>query len=370
MTNKKNDSNADSDLNVVEGHAVSPICFSRRNVKKFVHACYTQGVPRKSVVDALKNSENIYNDWWLGERLQNQGSIKQSPRLSFKDQIEAASYSENDKLCKFEKVSIETIKSCLLLALKDGTRKPEENPQFILAWNHLHSYYSSSQENSNQADSLSMLDNIWLTMNPPSYKDCLGENKNGNKMYTLGRMSFDMFRPTDLICSIQWVFNIISSTERKNQVPESIRSEGNIESFRVYNICTAFTVEPTESDGNESDKPLQGLMTTFGFLLPDPSFKNRFTIWFTGGMIEEANSREIGPSNKWKRTFSDPKGRTLTQKISVLAASVILGAQISDKMDEKDGSIEYTFKKPIGGHGRCYVDVSSFHLRFFLELSK
>jgi len=127
--------------------------------------------------------------------------------------------------------------------------------------------------------------------------------------------------------------------------------------FLLRSLCTAFTVETSEDDNG---KTLKGLMTTFGYLAPDPSVKNRFTIWFTGGMIEEASCRENGngPSEEWKRTFADPKGRTLSQKISVLAAHVLLGAQISDKMDEKDGSVGYTFKQPVGGHGRSYVDVS------------
>lgn len=110
-------------------------------------------------------------------------------------------------------------------------------------------------------------------------------------------------------------------------------------------------------------------MTTFGYMLPDPSVKNRFSIWFTGGLLEEASCRETGapPSEEWMQIFSDPEGRTLSQKINILAAYILLGAQVSDKIDKDDGSLEYSFKRPIGGHGKFYVDVS-YILDFFLHV--
>jgi hypothetical protein len=39
---------------------------------------------------------------------------------------------------------------------------------------------------------------------------CLGLNEEGDPMYTLARMSFDMFTPGDLVCSLQGVFNEVT----------------------------------------------------------------------------------------------------------------------------------------------------------------
>ena len=49
----------------------------------------------------------------------------------------------------------------------------------------------------------------WFTLTKPTYVDCLGHNDDGNPMYHLGRMSFEMFRPGDLVCAIEAVFNPI-----------------------------------------------------------------------------------------------------------------------------------------------------------------
>lgn len=53
------------------------------------------------------------------------------------------------------------------------------------------------------------LDGQWFTLTKPTYTDCLGFNDDGDPLYRLGRMSFEMFFPGDLICAIQAVFNPI-----------------------------------------------------------------------------------------------------------------------------------------------------------------
>ena len=53
------------------------------------------------------------------------------------------------------------------------------------------------------------LEGQWFTLTKPTYQDCLGFNDDGNPLYHLGRMSFEMFMPGDLVCAIQAVFNPI-----------------------------------------------------------------------------------------------------------------------------------------------------------------
>jgi hypothetical protein len=53
------------------------------------------------------------------------------------------------------------------------------------------------------------LEGQWFTLTKPTYTDCLGFNDDGDPMYRLGRMSFEMFFPGDLVCAIQAVFNPI-----------------------------------------------------------------------------------------------------------------------------------------------------------------
>ena len=212
------------------------------------------------------------------------------------------------------------------------------------------------------------VDGQWLSLSKPSYFASLGDNDNGDPMYTLGRMSFDMFSPTNLVCSLQGNFNpveVVSEEQRKavlETVPKSLRDEveaGNTV-LRTYHIVAAFTIESNlasfpDAPNKDVHRPIKGIMTTFGYSLPDPDVENRHSIWFTGGRIEPNND----PADifAWKKLFiAHPPKHSLGEKAKLLAVKLLMGATVPKPMAE-DGSMEYTFTRPLGGHGMAYVDV-------------
>jgi hypothetical protein len=74
------------------------------------------------------------------------------------------------------------------------------------------------------------MDGTWLTLTKPTYTECQGRNSKGQYIYSLGRLAFDMFRPTGLICSVQGVFNSISATDsseckRLGSIPSRLRKD-------------------------------------------------------------------------------------------------------------------------------------------------
>jgi len=78
------------------------------------------------------------------------------------------------------------------------------------------------QKNSDLRSKTESLKGVWLIMSNPNYQECLGRTGRGDFIYTLGRMSFDMFRPAGLRCSIQGIFNPIA--EVRHRVPSKLRS--------------------------------------------------------------------------------------------------------------------------------------------------
>jgi hypothetical protein len=213
------------------------------------------------------------------------------------------------------------------------------------------------------------IEGMWLTLSKPSWFGCLGLNDNGDPMYTLGRMSFDMFSPTNLVCSLQGNFNrveIVSGEDRKAMlqfVPTKLREEvENGETvLRTYHIVTAFTIEPSmaafpNAPNKDVTCPIKGIMTTYGYSLPDPNVPNRHSIWFTGGRIEPNSD----PSDvlAWKNFFTiHPPKHSFSEKAKLLAVKLLMGATIPKEIDPDDGSISYDFTRPLGGHGMAYVDV-------------
>jgi hypothetical protein len=130
----------------------------------------------------------------------------------------------------------------------------------------------------------------------------------------------------------------------------------------------AFTIEPNQTrsgqlvDVNSPStefvlrRPIRGIMTNFGYSVPDPNSPNRLSIWFTGGQLE-VNDEE-SDMEEWQQIFAHggtPR-RDMKEFARVLAAKVLLGAEIPDAMDES-GNMKYSLKRPIGGHGSAYCDV-------------
>ena len=58
----------------------------------------------------------------------------------------------------------------------------------------------------------------------------------------------------------------------------------------------------------------------------------------------------------WKMIFGNAPNRNMSEFARVLAAKVLLGASTSDEMEE-NGTMSYTLKRPIGGHGTAFCDV-------------
>jgi hypothetical protein len=242
-----------------------------------------------------------------------------------------------------------------------------DSDKFKMALKPLLQYFSQQSVDTRHLQNQS-IEGQWLSLSKPSYFASLGDNDNGDPMYTLGRMSFDMFSPTNLVCSLQGNFNpveVVSEEERNailETVPKSLRDEveaGNTV-LRTYHVVAAFTIESNlasfpDAPNKDVHRPIKGIMTTFGYSLPDPAVENRHSIWFTGGRIEPNND----PADifAWKKLFTEhPPKHTLGEKAKLLAVKLLMGATVPKPMGE-DGSMEYSFTRPLGGHGMAYVDV-------------
>ena len=126
-------------------------------------------------------------------------------------------------------------------------------------------------------------------------------------------------------------------------------------------IVTAFTIEPHLADFPDAPnknvrRPIKGIMTTYGYVIPDPKVPNRLSIFFTGGRIEPND--DVTDQKEWERLFNSgplPQ-RNLGEKLRLLAASLLMGAQAPVEANE-DSSMDFEFTRPLGGHGIAYVDV-------------
>jgi hypothetical protein len=209
---------------------------------------------------------------------------------------------------------------------------------------------------------------LWLSLTKPTFFGNLGTNEQGDPMYTLGRMAFDMFSPANLVCSLQGSFNEITQVKDhhiRDAIPKSLKDEvlAGQTILRTYNIVTAFTIEPNDSyadapsNQNIHHVGIKGIMTTRGYTLEDPKEPHRSSVWITGGTIQPNDT----PYDKsaWLDQFTrHPPTKSFGErwKPTVLAVKLLMGAHMCEGMNAQDGSMEYTFERPIGGHNMAYVD--------------
>jgi hypothetical protein len=111
------------------------------------------------------------------------------------------------------KFHVDEITHCKRVAIDElqKTGGDTQSKTFVNCLKVLESSYSSRKWDArwSSEDAVTQMDGKWLTLSKPTFAECLGTNDQGDYRYTLGRLSFDMFRPTKLTCSIQGVYNFI-----------------------------------------------------------------------------------------------------------------------------------------------------------------
>jgi hypothetical protein len=132
-------------------------------------------------------------------------------------------------------------------------------------------------------------------------------------------------------------------------------------SLSFHSSCvTALTIEPDmaaypNAPNKDVRRPIRGILTTFGYTIPDPTVPNRHSVWFTGGRLEPNNNPV--DQREWKYLFTlHPPKPALCARAMLLYMKICMATQIPAEEIQADGSIEYSFKRPVGGHGVVYID--------------
>lgn len=148
----------------------------------------------------------------------NDGDFQEQPQLEYHTLTPRAFVT---KTCRSELVD------SLLAAHGDVT-----DARFLKALEVLSSIYASYDPEKPSPETCIdnfLLNGAWVSLSRPAYSGCLGKNDRGDYMYTLGKMSFNMFKPADLKCSIQHTLNkvgfVCDMNEALTAVPWSLRRE-------------------------------------------------------------------------------------------------------------------------------------------------
>lgn len=366
--------------------------------------CFLRDIQPREADLAAFDVQNQYIRWWVQSKKRSSNSSKSSNDSSSKrkrrrlasvmlypEQKDVRTCPSPDDLsppsfATWDPEVVNLLKE-RMVELLQKTGGDTSTTEFTRCLEHLRAaFVSQQQQQLTAADANST--GTWLTLSKPAFSECNGRNEYGEYMYTLGRMSFDMFKPTHLRCSIRAIMNNIRVMDPKSK-PSSFPSRlskqlkehrGNkANPIRHYDIVVAFTIQAnqtrrgTEPSSDTKDfvipRPIRGLMTNHGYMVEDPDTASRSSIWFSGGSIEVQDEVEDGEI--WKQIFDESLVPRRDNKAiaNVLAAKLLLGAhtttstsssssdeEVNSAGEESVPTMSYYFKRPIGGHGEVYCD--------------
>lgn len=207
----------------------------------FYSECLAQGIKPDDANEAALDADTLFNKWWVATKFKEHEMDERHPekrrKMDDRDQRQdnAASMgyalsSENDTA---DTTDISVNRPCHSMQMqtpRDIHRIPELKAnlvqllrrhngdttsfEFHSLVNTLGEFYSEQGTDqrwtaANGAKTFN-LDGTWLALSKSDFTGSIGKNEKGEFLFTLGRVAFDMFRPTGLLCSIQGVFNVIS----------------------------------------------------------------------------------------------------------------------------------------------------------------
>ncbi|CAM9363153.1 unnamed protein product, partial [Heterosigma akashiwo] len=127
------------------------------------------------------------------------------------------------------------------------------------------------------AASSALLAGNFFSLTASNYPGSIGVDKAGKFIYPLGRLSFNMFQPAELKCTIQEVYQPIMSDLK-------------------YRVEIQFEAIPQE----ESKEVLRGLLVNTAECSPSSKDSNRLEVSFNGGFMRPMAGVDM---KLWERVF-------------------------------------------------------------------
>lgn len=240
-------------------------------------------------------------------------------------------------------------KSALRLALADSDDEANA-PAVLAAISALEPFCVSRPAHS------ALLAGDWRMLSRPEWPDCLGRDDHGSSMYTLGRASFNMFRPLDTIVAFE-----------HHQLTNHVGAARSAEPGSYIVDAPLVVRAATASDEQRAQLPavMPAVMRSFGEWEPSTDSPSKMLICFTGGELRPSRWASVGDETvcqAWVDTFGNSNQeranrRGLRAKLSDALARILFGVRRPLAMKPTDGSLSYSMSRaPRGFLEVLYLD--------------
>ena len=208
-----------------------------------------------------------------------------------------------------------------------GNTKHEEVVAAIQALSHLNPAEAPAYENP-------LLDGNWLLISAPNFPGKL-QSGDGRCIYTLGRLAFNMFQPTDLEVAIHKVRQPVLPVGRGEQ--------------RTHDIVVEF------STISEQLPRIEGIVRNTG--LCQPKDKTHLQVWFTGGLLIPKKQTDL---EAWKTLFGSQTkqvNHSFKERIERVLLRLMFGIVPPRGFDPETEQISFEMKRsPKGNLELIYLD--------------
>ncbi|KAL3816743.1 hypothetical protein ACHAXA_002229 [Cyclostephanos tholiformis] len=139
------------------------------------------------------------------------------------------------------------------------------------------------------AHSMAINEGRWRSITTPPFPGKLPDDATGMSKFTLGRMSFGMFKPTKLVCAVEDIFNILHPVDENeegllsNGIAGRRRSSIASPAGDLPNWIQTYNLEVMIEIETPSVK-LPAKLTNYGFCFPETP--TRLAVKFSEGKLE------------------------------------------------------------------------------------
>jgi len=269
--------------------------------------------------------------------------------------------TESNLPCKSKSDAKETFKRLLILH-KGDAKHPEVNEALDnlieLAAKERASCDSNDDSAWSPAHDMTINKGHWRSITTPPFRGKLDDETDGKTRFTLGRMSFGMFKPTTAVCAVDDIVNIVEDVtdenEKGEETPDNKKDE-DVLWTQTYTIDVLMEIE-TESESGEKQK-LPARLTNYGVCFP--TSPTRLGVKFTQGTLKpnfdlsDSNNETLTAS--WKQIFhnaiaKEAEAKSYLGQLGTWAMHLMMSAMMG--LEPPTDSVDYTQTYKIG---RPYV---------------
>ncbi|KAL7519292.1 hypothetical protein ACHAWX_004080 [Stephanocyclus meneghinianus] len=193
----------------------------------------------------------------------------------------------------------------------------------------------------------------WRTITTPPFPGRLPDD-GGKAKYTLGRMSFNMFKPTKAVCAIHEIVNAIEPLGNGESADEQVSSWE-----QSYNSEVLMEISVPRTKEVEETTVLPAKLINYGVCTP--ASPTRLGVKFQSGTLKPNFDMTLKENEMrakaWEETFEgaiakEADAQSVLGKVATGASNILMKLMmgLEPPVDCVDFTQTYTITRPIAGH--------------------